>query len=193
LKEIEESFSVKVDDSSGKWTTTALTGIKRGMEKFQGAIGKDGFQRLFGGVTFSIGADADNGMDTTGNRDVRLGKDLLDGKSHINYIKRETVHELAHIWDKSCRDCMSEGMMDVTVSGYDTHDNDDPDDDTYEPGGIPPSDHAKKNHREDWAESVRASLFPSFDDNPFWDKDRRNWVKQALDDIKKNQNVLHSR
>jgi hypothetical protein len=169
LESVEEKFSVSIDDRTGLWTKKGLMAIQRGMGKLQSGIGSDAFAELFTGVTFEIGGNVDpNGMGTHGNRDIHVGINKVNSQT---YIEQETVHELTHIWDNWCRDCMSKGLMGVTDGRYVNS--------VYKPGGIPPSDHALIGRGEDWAESVTAFLFPGYSKNPL-SQERTDYVARAL-------------
>jgi hypothetical protein len=159
LHDTQDKFGVVIDDSKGSWTSDLLGAISKGMGTLQGRMGKDAFAKLFTGVTFEVGGgNVDpKGLGTTGNMDIHVGEAVTG----LTYLEKETVHELSHIWDNSCNDCMSKGMMKAT-GGTQYKKYLFFGDDVYIPGTTPPTPHANLNRREDWAESVTAYFYPSY-------------------------------
>ena len=100
-----------------------------------------------------------------------------------------SIHELVHVWDAASGYILSNNMAAATGSYYgctnywDCYSHGDP---HYVPKGSPASDAAYKNHREDWAEAVTASVFterPEFNDwwgNPRMDSTRSKYVQRTF-------------
>ena len=173
LAKIQKDYNVTIDDSSKLWTLESLDGIRSGMDALISKIGKVEFDTQFAGVKFLIGGE-ENRMSTTGNNDILLGNKVLNNKK---YITEETVHELAHIWDKNCDDCKSKGLVKATggkeeefrilwwTLSY-----------SYKPDGITATNYGMGHRREDWAESVTAMVFPGYATNNPWDQRRQDYV-----------------
>jgi hypothetical protein len=177
---VQKMFNVIINDENREWTLEGLKAIAEGMQALRDKMGNDDFISKFAGVTFTIGG-GENGMETTGHRDIWVD---INMKSNSDYIKHETVHELAHIWDKSCNDCMSRGLMRASGGHEKAPDLfllfselNDPD---YSYGGQPPTKHAKINRGEDWAESLTAVIFPGYAEYNPWDQNRQDYVLSFL-------------
>jgi RHS repeat-associated protein len=180
LQEIQKKFSLTINDEDELWTLDALESIEKGMKTLFDAMGKDDFVAEFAEVTFFATTKKENYMWTTGRNDIWIPQVLMDDDL---YLQHETVHELAHIWDNNCDDCLSKGMMTATGgSGSEeirflfweiglTE---------YLPNGILPTDYANKSRREDWAESVTAYLFPAYADYNPWSQERQDYIADAL-------------
>ncbi len=174
---MQKNFGVVIDDSNKLWTITGLESIQNGMQAIRDKMGDLGFKRNFDQVIFII--DKRSGMATTGNKDILVGDQVINNK---DYVTRETVHELSHIWDNNCNDCLSKGMAQLTNSKeeqeyflwiFPTTKR-------YQVGGIPPTRYARTGPREDWAESVTAYIFPGYLENNPWDQGRQNFIASAL-------------
>ena len=183
INEIQDRFDVVIDNSGGLWTLDHLNAIDKGMQKLQNAMGKDDFALQFSGVKFMATNNGKNYMYTYGKKDIWVPMSGRNG-----YVEKNTVHELAHIWDNNCNDCMSTEMMIATKSeekraqkylgGLITIGND-----VYLPKGITPSNHATINKGEDWAESVTYYLYPN-GSNSGWINDIRHEYVGAIFDKK---------
>jgi hypothetical protein len=157
LRETERKYHVSIDDKGGHWTTKGLSGISEGMERLHNSIGGARFNKLFDGVRFSFGGDANN-MWTTGHRDVVVGSGVMNNQS---YLEQYTVHEFAHIWDNTCNDCLSKGLMAATGSWEENvRLSDKAYGIKYHAVGDTASTYAEKNRLEDWAESLSVYLDP---------------------------------
>ena len=158
----------------GLWELAALEAIQNGMQNYSVRWGASRFRSIFGGVTF-YSVNEGNNMYTWGHRDVEVPKGVMNAVIRgYPYVKVETVHEFAHIWDKTCNDCLSIGMMSADGSYYIGN--------TWRPIGVPPTSYAASNgRREDWAEFVTAYFYPDYAENHPWDTVRQNCVVNALD------------
>jgi RHS repeat-associated protein len=180
LARIQKSYKVKIYDKKGLWTLEALLAIETGMQDLMDKIGSDTFYEKFTDVQYTIDGTTNN-MYTTGNNDIHLDPVLVNG--HADYITHETVHELAHIWDNSCNDCLSKELLTITngkqtdairIFGLKFGE------DVYTPGGEPPTDYGTKNRQEDWAESVTSVIYPGYADEYDWDQQRRDFVAEVF-------------
>ena len=151
------------------------------MQAMVDVMGADDFKKLFSGVTFSI--ETGNGMWTTGNNDVVIGDKSQNDSS---YVKKYTVHELAHIWDNSCDDCLSKGMAGATGSVLLNFDKGlffATELTNYVPSGQVPTTNSKNNRREDWADSVMTVILPSSAEFNNWDQKRIDFVNKSIQGI----------
>ena len=157
----------------GLWELSALEAIQNGMQNYSVRWGASRFRSIFGGVTFYSIYEGNN-MHTWGHRDVEVSKGVMNAViMGYPYVEVETVHEFAHIWDNTCNDCLSKGMMKVTGGHQDGN--------TYIPGAQPPTKYAAvKGRREDWAESVTAYFYPDYAEYPSWTTIRKYYVEDAL-------------
>lgn len=96
----------------------------------------------------------------TGNSTVYLYDDAFSLRADDDTGKAVVVHELAHVWDASSGWDLSAKMMEATGSKYCTLCLPPF---SYRPGGSPASEYASKNHREDFAEAVTASVYNNLD------------------------------
>lgn len=89
-------------------------------------------------------------------------------------VTRNTVHELALVWDNRCGNCKSETMMTITGRYYDDRGK-------YVPVGRMPSKYPSEDTPngawEDWAESVTNVVLPDPIYDP-WDSRRQDYVRQ---------------
>jgi hypothetical protein len=184
---VEREFSVSIDNQSGLWTFTALASIENAMTALQEAIGPTAFNKLYGGLTFSIGGCRLPVQMCSNTGVIRIGEGVMDNP---DYIEFNTLHELGHMWDFRCGGCMSRGMENVDQS----FERVDPDPSgrvaavTYHSGGMPPDRYAAAGNRcEDWAESFAAGLRPSLVARLYppqyvygMDDSRQNWVAVSL-------------
>jgi hypothetical protein len=153
---------------AGIWELPALQTVQNCVEKISDKMGIVRFKYIFTGVVVSS-IDKGNGMYTYGNRDVWVPASVMNDST---YVKHETVHEFAHIWDDSCNDCKGRGIMDAT--------NGKENGDVYQPEGVLPTDYASTSKGDDWAESLTAYLYPEYAQYNPWDERRISFVKNAL-------------
>jgi RHS repeat-associated protein len=186
LNEIQDKFGVVIDDSTDWWDIDKLDAIAAGMEKLQSEMGKDGFESLFTGVELVIdGIDHPNcstkGMCALGDK-ISIGSDLKASDTSddgSNYMEGSIVHELAHVWDHKCGECMSKGLMKATGgSQYKDGWLGLFGEVKYNPGNLP-KNWNPPTRGEDWANSVRAYLYPSWRQ---LDNLRSDYVRDSLAD-----------
>jgi hypothetical protein len=187
LKDIENRYSVSVDNRSGLWTFTALASVESALAVLQGAMGSTAFKKLYGGLTFSIGGCRFENQVCSHPGEIHLGRGIIDNSFYIEF---NTLHELGHLWDLKCSGCMSRGMQDVeqgfAQAGVDPLGRVFPV--VHRPGGRAPDLYAATNGRyEDWAESLAASLKPSLLSRLYppeyvfiMDVGRQNWIADGL-------------
>jgi hypothetical protein len=160
-----------IDDQNRAWTEDGLLGIGSGMKALSNSMGEKAFQKEFTGVVFSISTDPkySNIMYTFGNKDIHVNSNI---KNDQDYIKKETVHEFAHILDNNCNNCMGDNMAVATGSTYNPSN-------VYTPKGTVPSTHAAINKGEDFAESMTAVVFPGYAGS-WGDPIRINYINQVF-------------
>lgn len=152
---------------------------KKNIKVLRDSMGVKRFQETFSGTTFSIYTSSDpndvnrNRMVADGKNEIRIGDLQLNDEYGVG---RNTVHELAHIWDARCDHCKSNTMMTITGSYYDGK--------TYNPVGVMSSNYPSKDTplgaMEDWAESLTNVVLPDPINDP-WDFRRQDYVRQNLD------------
>ena len=177
IKDIHDTYDVTL---SNKFTYSQVSAISAGISTLANAMGVDGFRNTLGGVTFSMGGGCQytNQMCSSPNH-VFIGVGVKDNPT---YIENNTVHELGHVWDIKCNNCMSQGMKNFTGSYVD------PVTGKYYPALMPPDKYAaEKNPSEDWAESLAAYLYPTFpgklfppDEVYIMDSTRQSYVEDAF-------------
>lgn len=175
LREMEKNYSVSIKDKAGGFTLKTLQAIRKGMDRLRKSMGKEGFRNVFKGTVFTIGGSHPNGMGSTGHT-VFVGEDELND---VGYVSKQTIHELAHVWDNTCNGCMDKGMMLATHSSYR--------DGKYIAIGQVPTDYSRNAPWEDWAESVTAFLTPGYAQYKNWDQKRQDWVGNALNVVRYDQ------
>jgi hypothetical protein len=137
-------------------------------------MGKNEFSSQFNGIRFFVNRNPGDRaiMGTFGKRDIFVGADIVNDKFYVEHF---TVHELGHVWDHNCQDCMSIGMETATKGKTDPNGQ-------YMPDGTPPTSYASSNRGEDWAESLTSVIYP---DHPYpkpWidPNGRYSYVKSKL-------------
>ncbi len=174
LREIQAEFGVEIDDGEQLFTMEALNAIAAGMGALRKQMGDKNFAEIIAGTKYRVYHGSNGkGYDRVahdGKGTILVGDKKL---SDVGYLTRFTPHELAHIWDWKCADCMSHGMQLATGSSYDKKK-------AYVPKGEPPTDYARDhNAGEDWAESVTATVDATY--VPNWRSDpRQGYVVWAL-------------
>jgi RHS repeat-associated protein len=174
LREIQAEFGVEIDDGEQLFTLDALNAIATGMGALRQLMGEKNFAEVVAGTKYRVyhGGDGKgyNGVAHDGKGTILVGDLVL---SNQGYLTRFTPHELAHVWDWKCDDCMSRGMQLATGSSYNMKK-------AYAPKGEPPTDYAgDHNAGEDWAESVTATVDVTY--VPNWRLDpRQGYVVWAL-------------
>ncbi len=180
LRAIQAEFGVEIDDSAQLFTLEALNAIAAGMSALRELLGDANFAKVAAGTKFIVyhgpKGKGYNGVAHDGNGTILVGDKVLGNQE---YLTRYTPHELAHVWDWKCNDCMSRGMQlvtgsrDETTRGFLFTKKT-----TYVPEGKPPTKYARNNRLEDWAESLTAVVDPSYASG--WQDARQSYVGWAL-------------